>query len=67
MTTDLPTAARAVVVGGGIAGTSVAYHLAGLGWRDVLLLEQNELSAGTTWHAAGAVGRLRVTGSSARA
>ncbi|MDT4939333.1 MAG: hypothetical protein QOG80_3004 [Pseudonocardiales bacterium] len=63
---DLPNAARAVVVGGGIAGTSVAYHLAALGWRDVLLLEQNELSAGTTWHAAGAVGRLRVTGSLAR-
>jgi glycine cleavage system aminomethyltransferase T/glycine/D-amino acid oxidase-like deaminating enzyme len=63
---DLPTAVRAVVVGGGIAGTSVAYHLAALGWRDVLLLEQNELSAGTTWHAAGAVGRLRVTGSLAR-
>jgi 4-methylaminobutanoate oxidase (formaldehyde-forming) len=66
MTTDLETAVRAIVVGGGIAGTSVAYHLAALGWQDVLLLEQNGLGAGTTWHAAGAVGRLRVTGSLAR-
>jgi 4-methylaminobutanoate oxidase (formaldehyde-forming) len=66
MTTDLPAEARVVVVGGGIAGCSVAYHLAALGWTDVLLLEQNELGAGTTHHAAGAVGRLRVTGSLAR-
>ena len=61
-----PQHARAVVVGGGIAGTSAAYHLAVEGWTDVLLLEQNALGAGTTWHAAGAVGRLRVTGSLAR-
>jgi 4-methylaminobutanoate oxidase (formaldehyde-forming) len=51
--------ARAVVVGGGIAGASVAYHLAALGWRDVVLLERRALTCGTTWHAAGLVGRLR--------
>ena len=66
MSAELPRHARAIVVGGGIAGTSAAYHLAGEGWTDVLLLEQNALGAGTTWHAAGAVGRLRVTGSLAR-
>jgi sarcosine dehydrogenase len=51
--------ARVVIVGGGIVGTSVAYHLTKLGWRDVVLLEQGSLSGGTTWHAAGLVGQLR--------
>ena len=51
--------ARAVIVGGGIVGTSVAYHLTRLGWRDVVLIEQGGLSGGTTWHAAGLVGQLR--------
>jgi heterotetrameric sarcosine oxidase gamma subunit len=51
--------ARAVVVGGGVAGASVAYHLAALGWRDVVLLERRSLTCGTTWHAAGLIGRLR--------
>ncbi|MGH7397424.1 MAG: GcvT family protein [Candidatus Rokuibacteriota bacterium] len=51
--------ARVVIVGGGIVGTSVAYHLTELGWRDVVLLEQGSLSCGTTWHAAGLVGQLR--------
>ena len=55
----LPTHARAVIVGGGIVGTSVAFHLARLGWRDVVLLERGSLSCGTTWHAAGLVGQLR--------
>ncbi len=50
---DLPSRARVVVVGGGIIGTSVAYHLAKLGWSDVLLLERDRLTSGTTWHAAG--------------
>ncbi len=50
---------RAIIIGGGIVGTSVAYHLARLGWRDVVLLEQGSLSCGTTWHAAGLVGQLR--------
>jgi glycine/D-amino acid oxidase-like deaminating enzyme/sarcosine oxidase gamma subunit len=58
----LPREVRVVVVGGGIVGASVAYQLAKAGWRDVLLLEQGRLSGGTTWHAAGLVGRFR-TGS----
>jgi 4-methylaminobutanoate oxidase (formaldehyde-forming) len=55
----IPRQARAVVIGGGIVGTSVAYHLARLGWSDVVLLERGALSCGTTWHAAGLVGQLR--------
>src|SRR3954466_15405207 len=51
--TALPSRARVVVVGGGIIGTSVAYHLAHLGWKDVVLLERDRLTSGTTWHAAG--------------
>lgn len=58
---DLPTSARVVIVGGGIVGCSVAYHLARQGWSDVVLLEQNTLTSGTTWHAAGLVGQLRST------
>jgi len=50
-----------VIIGGGVIGTSVAYHLAALGWSDVLLLEQGQLSCGTTWHAAGLVGQLRAS------
>ncbi|MBC7604147.1 MAG: FAD-dependent oxidoreductase, partial [Ramlibacter sp.] len=53
------TQARIVIVGGGIAGCSVAYHLAKLGHTDVLLLEQGKLTSGTTWHAAGLVGQMR--------
>jgi heterotetrameric sarcosine oxidase gamma subunit len=56
--TDLPTLpshAQAVVVGGGVIGTSVAYHLALMGWKDVVLLERDRLTSGTTWHAAGLV------------
>ncbi len=56
---EFPTQAQVVVVGGGIAGCSVAYHLTKLGWSDVVLLEQGRLSGGTTWHAAGLVGQLR--------
>ncbi len=51
--TTLPSRARVVVVGGGIIGTSVAYHLAHAGWTDVVLIERDQLTSGTTWHAAG--------------
>lgn len=63
---DLPARARVVIVGGGVIGTSVAYHLTRMGWSDVLLLEQGHLSGGTTWHAAGLVGQLRATESGTR-
>lgn len=63
---SLPEAAKVVIVGGGVVGTSVAYHLTKLGWRDVVLLEQNQLAAGTSWHAAGLVGRLRTSNSMTR-
>jgi glycine cleavage system aminomethyltransferase T/glycine/D-amino acid oxidase-like deaminating enzyme len=56
---DLPSQAQIVIVGGGIAGCSTAYHLAKLGRTDVLLLEQGKLTCGTTWHAAGLVGQMR--------
>src|SRR5436305_10731711 len=59
--TDIPGRSRVVIIGGGVIGTSVAYHLAQLGWTDVLLLEQGQLSCGTTWHAAGLVGQLRAS------
>ena len=52
-TAKLPSSARVVVIGGGAVGASVLYHLAGLGWTDCVLLEKNELTSGSTWHAAG--------------
>ena len=55
----VPSHARAVVIGGGVSGCSVAYHLAQAGWRDVVLLERRQLTCGTTWHAAGLIGQLR--------
>lgn len=57
--TPLPTHVQTLVVGGGIAGCSTAYHLTQLGRSDVLLLEQGRLTSGTTWHAAGLVGQMR--------
>ncbi|MGZ7008299.1 MAG: NAD(P)/FAD-dependent oxidoreductase, partial [Ilumatobacteraceae bacterium] len=54
-----PTRARIVVIGGGIIGCSIAYHLASMGEKDVVLLEQHQLTDGATWHAAGLVGQLR--------
>ena len=61
MTISLPAQARVVIVGGGIVGCSLAYHLTKLGWSDVLVLEQGRLTSGTTWHAAGLVGQLRAS------
>jgi glycine cleavage system aminomethyltransferase T/glycine/D-amino acid oxidase-like deaminating enzyme len=58
--------AQVVIIGGGVIGTSVAYHLTRRGWTDVLLLEQGRLSSGTTWHAAGLVGQLRASESGTR-
>src|SRR5438128_8152056 len=63
---NVPTQAQVVIVGGGIAGVSTAYHLAKLGCRDVVLLEQGKLTCGTTWHAAGLVGQLRATRNATR-
>jgi 4-methylaminobutanoate oxidase (formaldehyde-forming) len=56
---SIPSQARIVIVGGGIAGCSTAYHLSLLGERDVLVLEQGRLTCGTTWHAAGLIGQMR--------
>ncbi len=58
---DLPSKARVVIIGGGVIGCSVAYHLAKLGWKDVVLLERKQLTSGTTWHAAGLIAQLRAT------
>ena len=58
---ELPDKARVVIVGGGVIGCSVAYHLTKLGWKDVVLLERKQLTSGTTWHAAGLIGQLRAT------
>jgi 4-methylaminobutanoate oxidase (formaldehyde-forming) len=61
MAAELPDEAQVIIIGGGIIGCSIAFHLARLGIKDILLLEQNKLTAGTTWHVAGLVGQLRAT------
>lgn len=66
MAQEIPRRAAAVVIGGGVIGASVAYHLAKLGWSDVVLLERRQFSCGTTWHAAGLVGTMRANESQAR-
>jgi glycine cleavage system aminomethyltransferase T/glycine/D-amino acid oxidase-like deaminating enzyme len=58
---SLPEKSRVVIIGGGVIGCSVAYHLAKLGWKDVVLLERKQLTSGTTWHAAGLIAQLRAT------
>ena len=58
---NIPAKARAVIIGGGVVGCSVAYHLTKLGWTDVVLLERKQLTCGTTWHAAGLIGQLRAS------
>ncbi len=62
----LPSQARVVIIGGGIIGCSVAYHLTKLGWQDVVLLERKQLTSGTTWHAAGLIAQLRATANMTR-
>ncbi len=57
----VPKHARVVIIGGGVIGCSVAYHLAKIGWTDIVLLERKALTSGTTWHAAGLIGQLRAS------
>jgi len=54
-----PGKARVVIIGGGVIGCSIAYHLTKIGWSDVVVLERKKLTSGTTWHAAGLIGQLR--------
>src|SRR5947199_2240527 len=65
-TASLPDRAHVVIIGGGVIGTSVAYHLTKLGVGDVVLLEQGQLTCGTTWHAAGLVGQTRASRNATR-
>jgi len=58
MKKELPKSCKVVVIGGGVAGCSCAYHLAKFGWKDTILLERDQLTSGTTWHAAGLVSQL---------
>ena len=58
---SVPSKARVVIIGGGVIGCSVAYHLTKKGWSDVVLLERKQLTSGTTWHAAGLIAQLRAT------
>src|SRR5690606_26221223 len=61
MADQIPAQADVVIIGGGIVGCSIAYHLTKLGIKDVVLLERRQLTCGTTWHAAGLIGQLRST------
>lgn len=66
MSVQIPERASAVIIGGGVIGSSVAYHLAKQGWTDVVMLERKQFSCGTTWHAAGLVGTMRANDSHAK-
>ena len=61
MNKKIPSSTKVVVIGGGVAGCSSAFHLAKYGWKDVVLLERDQLTSGTTWHAAGLLGQLGAT------
>ena len=61
MIKEIPKSTKVVVIGGGVVWCSVAYHLAKFGWKDTILLERDQLTSGTTWHAAGLVGQLGAT------
>ncbi|MDC1400145.1 FAD-dependent oxidoreductase [bacterium] len=59
--TNIPKTARVIIIGGGVIGCSVAYHLAKKGWKEIILLERKQLTSGTTWHAAGLIAQLRAS------
>jgi len=61
MDKKIPNSAKVIVIGGGVVGSSCAYHIAKFGWKDVILLERDQLTSGTTWHAAGLVSQLGPT------
>ena len=61
MNKSIPKSAKAIIIGGGVAGCSSAYHLAKFGWKNVILLERDQLTSGSTWHAAGLVSQLGPT------
>src|SRR5688572_11996793 len=56
---EVPKQAQVVIIGGGVGGCSIAFHLTQLGWKDVVILERHELTSGSTWHSAGLVGQMR--------
>ena len=58
---NFPSQAQVTIIGGGVGGCSIAYHLTQMGWRDVVVLERNELTSGSTFHSAGLVGQLRTS------
>ena len=63
MDTPLPQQAQAVIIGGGVGGASIAYHLTQMGWKDIVVIERHELTSGSTFHSAGLVGQLRTSSS----
>ena len=60
---EIPTHAQAVIIGGGVGGASIAYHLTQMGWKDIVVIERHELTSGSTFHSAGLVGQLRTSSS----
>ncbi|CAG0878743.1 unnamed protein product [Cyprideis torosa] len=66
MSIEMPRTASAVIIGGGVIGASVAYHLSKLGWQDVVLIERKQFACGTSWHAAGLIGTMRASDSHAQ-